>query len=226
AAQYGQQQRLCAALQQHADSPMDGFVGYLNPPLADDPPADEDAGADASADASAKAKPTSSGRPHLAPAPAPDGQVRMARMQAPAVLDDFHGAEWFYQVCTEVGFYQVHNTDRTQTVLSSLIDQAYFDGQCKQVVGQTPNVAKTRATYYAPLLAGKVTNVLFGNGSLDPWSSLSFTDQSALPAGLTAFVVQQGSHGTDLSNLKPTSALGVFEAHLKFHDLAKMWIGQ
>jgi hypothetical protein len=64
--------------------------------------------------------------------------------------------------------------------------------------------------------------VLFVNGSVDPWMSLSYTDTSA-PAGLTTLVVKTGSHCEDLESLTADSVLGVFKAHKLFHDLAVSW---
>jgi pimeloyl-ACP methyl ester carboxylesterase len=224
AAQYGQQRALCSALSQHDDAPLDGLVGYLHPPLVSDDPPPPPQEVDA-------------GDPDAAPPPAPraslpfalakgDPRSFMPAIRLPSATDSFAGSEWFYQVCTEVGFYQVKNPDRHQTVLSDLIDDGFFDRQCDQMVHRRPDVATTKATYYDPLLSGKVTNVLFVNGSDDPWSSLSFTDPSAMTQGNSAYVVQHGSHCEDLYNLTSTSLLGVFEVHKKFHDAAKQWLAQ
>lgn len=75
-------------------------------------------------------------------------------------------------------------------------------------------------------MAGKATNILFVNGSEDPWSTLSLTDPSALPPGIDVLVVRGGSHCEDLSNLDKGMLSGVFEAHLKFNQLARGWLGQ
>lgn len=80
-----------------------------------------------------------------------------------------------------------------------------------------PKIAETRATYFDPIMAGKATNILFVNGSEDPWSTLSLTDPSALPPGIDVLVVRGGSHCEDLSNLDKGMLSGVFEAHLKFN---------
>jgi hypothetical protein len=39
-------------------------------------------------------------------------------------------------------------------------------------------------------------------------------------------VIQDGIHGEDLHNLLPTDLLGIFQAHVKFHDLAVKWLAQ
>ncbi|MEO8703037.1 MAG: S28 family serine protease [Kofleriaceae bacterium] len=203
AAQYGKQRRLCAALLQEAD-PMDGFVGYLHPPLA---------GTDETTPPIGPTDPASTG-------PAPRGAI-VSPLVVPG-LDNFEGSEWFYQVCTEVGFYQIHNFDRTQSVMSDLVTERYWADQCTQFVGTVPAIEATRAAYVDELYRGEVTNVLFVNGSLDPWSALSPTE-STPPAGLTTLVVKTGSHCEDLAALTPDSILGVFKAHKTFYDLAKTW---
>jgi pimeloyl-ACP methyl ester carboxylesterase len=207
AAQYGKQRKLCAALEQEQANPIDGFMGYLYPPLANDPPPGSPAG------------PTVPGGPS---GPVPRGEI-VSSLAAPAQLTSFSGSEWFYQVCTEVGFYQIHNFDRTHSVMSDLITEQYWSDQCQQWVGTAPAIAATRSEFLDPLTRGEVSNVYFVNGSLDPWSSLSFTDSSA-PAGLTTLVVATGSHCEDLQNLTTDMVLGVFKAHKQFHDLARTWL--
>ena len=149
----------------------------------------------------------------------------VSSLVAPAQTDNFQGSEWFYQVCTEVGFYQIHNFDRTHSVMSDLITEQYWADQCQKRVGTAPSIAATRSEFVEPLNRGDVSNVYFVNGSLDPWSSLSFTDGST-PAGLTPFVVATGSHCEDLQNLTTDMVLGVFKAHKQFHDLAVSWLRQ
>jgi hypothetical protein len=200
AAQYGKTRNLCAALLQETD-PMLGFQEYLHPPLVGNTPPGPDT-------------PSST--------PAPRGAI-VSHLVAPPSLGDFTGSEWFYQVCTEVGFYQIRNPDRMVSVESDLITEAYWADLCNQWIGQQPAIAATRSEFVDPLDRGDVTNVLFVNGSLDPWSSLSYTDTSA-PPGLTTFVVATGSHCEDLESLTPDSVLGVFKAHKLFYDLATEWI--
>ena len=228
AAQYGKQRRLCAALLQDQDDPLMGFNEYLHPPVVTVP--DGDAGPGGGGPDGGVLGGDDAGPLEGADAGAAPGQPAPARGAiipnlAPPTLGDFTGSEWFYQVCTEVGFYQIHNGDRTHSVMSDLITEKYWADQCDEFVGQQPAIDATRETYLAPLERGEVTNVLFVNGSLDPWSSLSFTDASA-PQGLAAFVVQTGSHCEDLQNLNFDLVLGVFKAHKLFHDMARTWLSQ
>src|SRR5262249_19295690 len=112
----------------------------------------------------------------------------------------------------------------SRSILSDLITEDYWSAQCQAYVGTAPAIDATRAELVQPLLDGMVANVLFVNGSLDPWSSLSFTDASSAPAGLATFVVATGSHCEDLDNLQPMSVLGVFEAHRKVFAAATSWL--
>jgi pimeloyl-ACP methyl ester carboxylesterase len=205
AAQYGNERQLCAALEQDSDPTM-GFIEYLHPPLVT-----EDPGA-----------PSGPATPVSKPGVPKRGQI-ISKLVPPDVLGDFTGNEWFYQVCTEVGFFQIKNTDRTQSVMGDGITTQYWTDLCAQYVGLQPNIAATRSEFVDPLDRGEVSNVLFVNGSADPWSSLSYTDSSA-PAGLTTLVVATGSHCEDLESLTTDSVLGVFKGHKLFHDLAVTWI--
>ena len=204
AAQYGTERQMCAALEQDAD-PVQGFIEYLHPPLV---------GADPGV-------PNGPASPITHPGPPKRGEI-ISKLSAPDVLGNFAGNEWFYQVCTELGFYQIKNTDRTLSIMGDLITTQYWTDQCQQYVGMQPNIAATRSEFVDPLDRGEVSNVLFVNGSADPWSSLSYTD-SAAPAGLTPFVVATGSHCEDLESLTNDSVLGVFKGHKLFHDLAVQW---
>ncbi|MFT3693365.1 MAG: S28 family serine protease [Kofleriaceae bacterium] len=208
AAQYGNERKLCAALEQESD-PMTGFQEYLYPPIA-------------GVDPSVPNGPTAEPGTHANPAPS-RGKI-ISKLVAPDVLGDFTGNEWFYQVCTEVGFFQIKNSDRTQSIMADGITTQYWTDLCNQYVGKQPAIDATRTAFVDKLDQGMVSNVLFVNGSNDPWSSLSYTD-SAAPAGLSTLVVATGSHCEDLESLTLDSVLGVFKAHKEFYDLATtVWL--
>ncbi len=213
-AQYGSQDDFCQAMQANASNPIQGVIQAYTP--APDP----DAGAGAIGDAGAAARKaiavTSHSTQHHA----------FQRPVHPAVLDDFTGYEWFYQTCTEVGFYPIYNPDRAVSVESNLINAAYYDAQCTAWVGQTPNATAANTTYFQPFKAGKVSNVLFVTGTLDPWSQLSFDHPNAPPPGCTTYAIEDGSHCEDLEGLYPWSVGGVVGAHETFWKLAAKWLAE
>jgi hypothetical protein len=236
-AQYGKHAKLCAALAQHEANPLDGWIGFLNPPFAEDltetaMPIADGGTSDADVEDSfvASDATTDGGSPTPMPMRQPPWPAILPghipfMPQAPAqTITNFKGSEWFYQVCTEVGFLQVFNPDRTESVTSELESEEYWTQRCLTDVGQTPNVSLTRDRYYAPIARGDASNILLVNGSLDPWSALSFVSQASAPPGVTAFVVRNASHCTDLFNLTRESKLGVFEARKLFVNLARTWL--
>jgi hypothetical protein len=202
AAQGGDTARLCQSLQQHLDRPIDGIAAYYNPPLVPD-------------DTPAPANPA-------AAAAAPDDAIGPGEN-----TDDQLGRLWFYQVCTEMGFYEVKNPDRTLSIMSDLSPtEEEQDQRCVKLYQRKPDIDATRATYFEPLRTGHVSNILYVNGSYDPWSSLSFNDPNQPPPGATVFVIQQGAHHDELTNLQPDSPIPVFEAHVLFNKLAKKWLAE
>jgi pimeloyl-ACP methyl ester carboxylesterase len=213
AAQFGKVARLCAALEQFSDEPLQGLIEYVNPPFA----SDDDPGP----------APASPAAPPSGPTPSllgPGGDADLD-LVAPST-DDFSTAQWFYQTCTEVGFFVVANPDHTQSVMPAGFDASSARASCTRSVHTLPDVATTRATYLDPIAQGKVTNLFFVNGSVDPWSSLSFTDRATAPAGVDVYVVQRGTHCSDLSTLRPDSLVGQFEVHRDFVDRARGWLSE
>jgi pimeloyl-ACP methyl ester carboxylesterase len=163
---------------------------------------------------------------HMAYADLPLKSLRPGKMpplHAPAA-DDFDGNQWLYQVCTQVGFYQTHNLDQGHSVMSWLIDEKYWSSICDAYVGGQPAIAETRARYFDAINDGRVSNLLFVNGTLDPWSALSYAWQEQAPDGVTVATVVGGSHCSDLDNLMPDSRPDVVAAHQRFHDLALEWL--
>src|SRR5262249_17361269 len=106
AAQGGTTTRLCQSLQQHHNQPIDGVVAFANPPLVPE------------------VAPTPSMPVPSSPAVPGDalGPGRSLRFKGAAPADDDAntGRFWSYQVCTEVGLYQIKNPDRTMSVMSDL----------------------------------------------------------------------------------------------------------
>ncbi len=214
AGQYGYESGLCTALQQEKLQPLQGFLDYLNPPLADGGDDSNQPSSQPTAAPSVAAKP-SRAFPALSLLKKPDGEQQ-----------DFAGNEWSYQVCTEVGFFQIANSDRNVSVMPDNVNEAYYESWCQGTVGALPNVDQTNQTYYNAILAGQATNIFFVTGSQDPWSSLSFMDPSAVPAGDFGYNVANGSHCEDMNNLDPGQKLGVFKAHKMLHDLMVTWLDE
>jgi pimeloyl-ACP methyl ester carboxylesterase len=160
---------------------------------------------------------------------APPKALGPAHFMPPTVApDDAHatsdGIMWFYQVCSELGFYQTHSLDQSQSIMSWLIDEDYWSAACQAFSGQAPAIDATRAAYYQAIHDGQVSNLFFVNGTLDPWSALSYQWQEQAPDGVTVSTVVGGSHCSDLYNLSPDSSADVVRAHQTFQQLAAGWL--
>ncbi len=237
AAQYGRTHALCSALSQHEADPLEGVFAYIHPPFASEAALSASNGG-ATVGADAGSENTGSGGGALAmtpggspvipgfPALLPPGVAPASSFLAPAAgaAEALHS--WRYQVCSEVGFYQVANIDRTQSIIPEERNEESGDRECMSSFGRTPNIEATRATYFEPLRAGLATNLFFTNGEHDPWATLSFTDPSAVAPGVTAMVIRGGSHCEDLQNLYSGALVGIFEAHKRFVELARGWLAR
>jgi len=151
-----------------------------------------------------------------------------AMSENPADYQSFAGRQWMYQSCTEFGFYQIANPGGVETSRSSRIDLAYHHEACARLFGlkKPVNTDQTNRRYYAKLLEKNTDRIYFTNGSNDPWSNLSFTDESWLKEknpGLDLFLIPGASHCDDLGS-RMFSALN--EARTRFESLVSGWLSE
>ena len=86
------------------------------------------------------------------------------------------GRQWIYQTCTEFGYYQT--SDSGDQVFGDLISLASFTEVCRlayNVPAQSVLTAVEKTNNYYGGLKINGTNIVFPNGSIDPWHALSLT---------------------------------------------------
>ena len=136
--------------------------------------------------------------------------------------------QWNYQSCTEVGYWQNAFHDPAQSVRSAQINPDYHRRLCQTVFGITkpPDTQFINDTYYASLIAGPIDHILFTNGSLDPWSQLSISQELGNDSnpGLTLFTVAGAAHCGDGGKPKPTDSAPVAEAKQLFDSQIESWL--
>lgn len=154
-----------------------------------------------------------------------------------AVKDSFQGAEsinprdytafgarsWFYQSCMEYGYYQVANPNPLESARSTRITESYHNEVCNRLFGiKVPVDTKTmNQAFYQPLLDSKTSQILFTNGTSDPWSNLSILEGSteSKKNPLLSFLSLQGfSHCSDLGGKIIT------QAYDKTNELFELWL--
>jgi pimeloyl-ACP methyl ester carboxylesterase len=133
---------------------------------------------------------------------------------------------WLYQSCTEFGYYQIANPNLAQSARSPQITSAYHDEMCKRLFGISApvNTVKTNSKFFNHLADPGVSNILFTNGSDDPWSTLSLetSSETALqnPA-LQFFTLLGGSHCSDL---EAATTQAIQSANAQFDALLAQWL--
>ncbi|XP_026486617.2 putative serine protease K12H4.7 [Vanessa tameamea] len=149
-----------------------------------------------------------------------------------AMIEEFRAEEndwilaWVYQTCTEFGYFQT-TTSKSQPFTDN-IRLDFYTKMCTALYGAEfdekrvdASVKRTNEMYGG--LKPNVTNVVFSNGDLDPWSSLSVLEDLSYKA--PAVVIPRASHCRDLfSNIKGDSE-ELREARKHIRYLIKNWIG-
>ncbi|KAK3224268.1 hypothetical protein Dsin_011293 [Dipteronia sinensis] len=102
---------------------------------------------------------------------------------------------WWFQVCTEVAYFQVAPSN--DSIRSSKVDTRYHLDLCKNVFGEGiyPEVDMTNLYYGGTKITG--SKIIFTNGSQDPWRHASKqTSSPDMPSYL--FTCTNCGHGTDM----------------------------
>lgn len=136
--------------------------------------------------------------------------------------------QWYWQSCTEYGYWQNAHSDPNQSTRSSLINLEYHRDVCKRLFGiETPvDAGKTNATYYEGLRFGEASRIFLTNGGNDPWMNLSL----AIPNGntdnhaLDYYVIEGSAHCADLHIPSPNDSKYLKEARRRLSKLIGKWL--
>jgi pimeloyl-ACP methyl ester carboxylesterase len=136
--------------------------------------------------------------------------------------------QWYYQSCTEYGYWQNANPSSDKSARSSLINLDYHHEVCKRLFNiETPaNVDLINKSFYYPLLDESVSNIYFTNGDQDPWSVLSLIDANSNTnnANLSYYLIEGASHCVDLSEPKKSDTKSLSLARAKMERLLREWL--
>ena len=103
--------------------------------------------------------------------------------------------QWTYQTCTEFGYFQT--TDSTNQPFRNLIPLDYFTKLCSLVFNVSvdsisASVVATNAYYGGKNISKNATNIVFPNGSIDPWHALGIT--KSISDSLVALFIKGTAH--------------------------------
>ena len=103
--------------------------------------------------------------------------------------------QWNYQKCTEFGFFKT--TDSVKQPFGHFLPLDYYMKWCELIFNissdsVTASVAATNAYYGGKDIPKNVTNIVFPNGSIDPWHALSVT--KSISESLIAIFIKGTAH--------------------------------
>lgn len=137
--------------------------------------------------------------------------------------------QWFYQSCTEYGYWQNAYHDEKMSARSRRINPEYHRNICKRLFKMDAPVPEetTNKAFYFPLLESGVSQIFFTNGSRDPWMNLSIAGENGNDKNpnVTLMTLKDAAHCDDLRAPKTGDLESVKNARAKFLQLAKGWLG-
>ncbi|XP_076289250.1 putative serine protease K12H4.7 [Lasioglossum baleicum] len=136
------------------------------------------------------------------------------------------GRQWMYQTCTEFGFFQ--SSTAQSNLFSDTFPVDFFIQQCTDVFGPRYNihllksaVDRTNTLYGA--LDLKVTNVVFVQGSIDPWHMLGIT--KSVDPYAPAILIDGTAHCANMYPPSKNDSPDLKNARIQIADLLNHWVG-
>lgn len=127
-------------------------------------------------------------------------EISLAVAERQDVTADDNMRQWMYQSCRQFGWFQVANGTGKDTSRSSQIDLKYHEEVCDRLykipMGRD---GALNDKWYFPLFDAAVSNIIWTNGSNDPWLTLSVTEGTdrSNPA-FDLYMMEGAAHCNDL----------------------------
>jgi hypothetical protein len=142
--------------------------------------------------------------------------------------NDFGMRQWFYQSCTEYGYWQNAYHDESLSARSQLINPTYHQDLCRRLFGieaPTPT-SQINTQFFAPLLLETTSQIFFTNGSTDPWINLSIAQENGNTTNSknSYFTIKGAAHCDDLRSPKSSDSEALKTARKTFLELATQWL--
>ncbi|KAM9663670.1 thymus-specific serine protease-like [Trichechus inunguis] len=144
-------------------------------------------------------------------------------------LDNLHikyERQWFYQCCTEFGFFK---TTDSKNQLFSGTPLRYFLQICSDVFGPefsrdlVARGVKTTNKYYGGFNVNG-SKIIFSNGSNDPWHRLGITKD--ISEDLPAVFIKGEGHCADVLEQNDTDSAELIQAREKIFQILQEWLKQ
>lgn len=131
--------------------------------------------------------------------------------------------QWFYQSCTEYGYWQNAWPDRNESARSQQINSEYHNNLCRRLFGLSGamSTAPLVKTYSEPLLSATTSKIFFTSGSEDPWGVLTIGERAIENPAVESRLLIGARHCDDLG---PGGVPAVMAAKTRVQALMAEWL--
>eukprot|EP00092_Neocalanus_flemingeri_P028013 GFUD01030416.1.p1 GENE.GFUD01030416.1~~GFUD01030416.1.p1 ORF type:complete len:490 (+),score=98.51 GFUD01030416.1:89-1558(+) len=137
------------------------------------------------------------------------------------------GRQWTYQTCTEFGWYQ--SSDIPGNPWHGIIPVKFFEKMCSDIYGPKftmelleKGIQETNSEYGGLNL--KVNNVVFVQGSIDPWHAMGITKD--VSAKSPAIFIEGTAHCANMYPAGKDDSEQLKNARIQIGRLVKKWIDE
>lgn len=132
---------------------------------------------------------------------------------------------WYYQTCTEFGFYQTSSTHKS--LFGSLLNLEFFVETCKRIFDNEFNFYRMlKGIRRSNILYGgldiEVSRVVFIQGTLDPWHVLGLTKSSKV--GNTVILINGTAHCANMYPPSQNDSVQLINARNEIEGLIGKWL--
>ncbi|XP_066259152.1 putative serine protease K12H4.7 [Euwallacea similis] len=147
--------------------------------------------------------------------------------QNTAISTSSMARQWYYQTCTEYGFYQTSSQENP--IFGSRFNVSFFTDLCSGIFGSQFNEELISAGINATnVLYGGVTapvsKVVHFHGRIDPWHALGKLETTD-DVGDSVIIVDGASHCASLYAISSTDSEDLANAKAEIHRLTGIWLG-
>jgi len=130
---------------------------------------------------------------------------------------------WDFQACTEMYLYDDSKTTEADMFPSLPLNLSYVTRYC-QKIWEVKRAANQLKLLQLGNDVRSVTNVIFSNGDLDPWSKGGIMSNKTLPPSSIALIVKGGAHCYDLWGSHPADSPSVKSVRQTEENMIRKWL--
>ncbi|MFH1728013.1 MAG: S28 family serine protease [Pseudomonadota bacterium] len=146
----------------------------------------------------------------------------------PQIYENFVGSRaWFYQCCTEYAYFYIPSSFDSKRSKSKYNNLNYYQDVCYDLFGisEPVDTVSFNKVYYQSILEAEDANILFINGTNDPWTALGINEEDFnINSSLKLFIIKNGIHASDYQKANIFDSKETKEARNLALDQMKKWL--